>query len=265
MRSIWKGSISFGLVNVPVKVYSATEEQTVKFHQVHLHDHGRIRYQRVCEQCGQVVSFSDIDKAYEFEDGEMTVVTAQDLEDLPAERSREIEVLTFVPVTELDPTAYDRSYFLAPENKSATKSYGLLSHALQSTDRLAICNLTLRSRTRLGALRVRQFQDQQVMMVHTLLWPDECRQPEFPLLARPPQLSDQELTMAQMLVDTMSADAFDPSQHTDTYRQQVLELVAAKRDNTDLVRQLPAAPPDDEVADLLAKLTASVAARAVQP
>ncbi len=129
MRSIWKGSIAFGLVNVPVKVYSATEDHDLKFHQVHAKDNGRIKYKRVCEECGEVVEYRDIAKAYEADNGQTVVITDEDIATLPEERSHEIEVLEFVPATDIDPLMYDRSYFLEPDGKSS-KSYVLLAKAL---------------------------------------------------------------------------------------------------------------------------------------
>ena len=153
MRSIWKGSVAFGLVNVPVKVYSATEDHDIKFHQVHAKDNGRIRYKRVCEVCGEVVEFRDIAKSFESEDGQTVIITDEDIATLPEERSREIEVVEFVPADQLDPLMYDKSYFLEPDSKSS-KSYMLLAQTLAETDRVAIVHFALRSKTRLAALRV---------------------------------------------------------------------------------------------------------------
>ncbi|ETZ39062.1 ku protein [Mycobacterium intracellulare MIN_061107_1834] len=178
MRSIWKGSIAFGLVNVPVKVYSATQDHDIKFHQVHAKDNGRIRYQRVCEVDGEVVEYRDIARAYESDDGQMVIITDDDIATLPEERSREIEVLEFVPASDVDPMLFDRSYFLEPDSKSS-KSYVLLAKTLAETDRMAIVHFTLRNKTRLAALRVKDFGKRDVMVIHTLLWPDEIRDPDF--------------------------------------------------------------------------------------
>ena len=183
MRSIWKGSLSFGLVNVPVKVYSATEDHDVKFHQVHAKDHGRIRYKRVCEMCGEVVDYRDIARAYESDNGQTVIITDEDMATLPEEKSREIEVLEFVPASEIDPLMYDRSYYLEPDSKS-TKSYVLLAKTLANTERVAIVHFALRNKTRLAALRVKDFSKRDVMVIHTLLWPDEIRDPDFPCWTR---------------------------------------------------------------------------------
>ena len=226
MRSIWKGSIAFGLVNVPVKVYSATEDHDLKFHQVHAKDNGRIRYKRVCEVCGEVVEFRDIAKAYESDNGQTVIITDDDIATLPEERSHEIEVVEFVPASEIDPLMYDRSYFLEPDGKSP-KSYVLLAKTLADTERVAIVHFALRNKTRLAALRVKDFSKRDVMVVHTLLWPDEIRDPDFPVLDQKVEIKPAELKMAGQVVDSM-ADDFHPERFHDTYQEQLKELVEAK-------------------------------------
>jgi DNA end-binding protein Ku len=266
MRSIWKGSISFGLVNVPVKVYSATEDHDIKFHQVHAKDDGRIRYKRVCEICGEVVEYRDIARAYESDDGQTVVITDDDISTLPEERSHEIEVLEFVPATDLDPMMFDRSYFLEPDGKSA-KSYVLLAKTLAETDRVAIVHFTLRNKTRLAALRVKDFSKRDVMVVHTLLWPDEIRDPDFPLLDKKVEIKPAELKMAGQVVESM-ADDFNPDRYHDSYQDQLRELVDAKlaggSDNEGAFaadKQPTELDETEDVSDLLAKLEASVKAR----
>ena len=262
MRSIWKGSIAFGLVNVPVKVYSATEDHDLKFHQVHAKDNGRIRYKRVCEVCGEVVEYRDIAKAYESDDGQTVVITDEDVATLPEERSREIEVLEFVAANELDPLMYDRSYYLEPDSKS-TKSYVLLAKTLAQTDRVAIVHFALRNKTRLAALRVKDFGKRDVMVIHTLLWPDELRDPDFPVLDKEVEIKPAELTMAGQVVESMTDD-FHPEQYHDTYQEQLKELVEAKLEGGEAfpTEEQPAELDETEdVSDLLAKLEASVKAR----
>ncbi|MET0758164.1 MAG: Ku protein [Mycobacterium sp.] len=262
MRSIWKGSIAFGLVNVPVKVYSATEDHDLKFHQVHAKDNGRIRYKRVCEVCGEVVEYRDIARAYESDDGQTVVITDEDIATLPEERSREIEVVEFVPAGDLDPLMYDRSYFLEPDGKSS-KSYVLLAKTLMETDRVAIVHFALRNKTRLAALRVKDFSKRDVMVIHTLLWPDEIRDPDFPVLDKEVQIKPAELKMAGQVVESMTDD-FDPDQFRDTYQEQLHELVLAKLEGGEAftVEEQPAELDETEdVSDLLAKLEASVKAR----
>jgi DNA end-binding protein Ku len=262
MRSIWKGSIAFGLVNVPVKVYAATEDHDIKFHQVHAKDNGRIRYKRVCEVCGEVVDYRDIARAFESDDGHMVVVTDEDLATLPEERSREIEVLEFIPADQLDPLMYDRSYFLEPDSKSS-KSYVLLAKTLAQTDRVAIVHFTLRNKTRLAALRVKDFSKRDVMVIHTLLWPDEIRDPDFPVLDKEVQIKPTELKMAGQVVESMTDD-FDPDQFRDTYQEQLHELVQAKLEGGEAFtteEQPKELDETEDVSDLLAKLEASVKAR----
>ncbi|GFG74815.1 non-homologous end joining protein Ku [Mycobacterium botniense] len=262
MRSIWKGSISFGLVNVPVKVYSATEDHDIKFHQVHAKDNGRIRYKRVCEVCGEVVDYRDVARAYVSDDGQLVVITDEDIATLPEERSREIEVLEFVPANELDPMMYDRSYFLEPDGKS-TKSYVLLAKTLAETDRVAIVHFALRNKTRLAALRVKDFSKREVMVVHTLLWPDEIRDPDFPVLDKKVDIKPAELKMAAQVVESMAED-FNPDRYRDTYQDQLRELISAKLEGGEAfsVEEQPTQLDETEdVSDLLAKLEASVKAR----
>lgn len=262
MRSIWKGSIAFGLVNVPVKVYSATEDHDLKFHQVHAADNGRIQYKRVCSECGEVVEYRDIAKAYEADNGQTVVITEEDIATLPEERSHEIEVLQFVPASEIDPLMYDRSYFLEPDGKSP-KSYVLLAKALAETDQVAIVHFALRNKTRLAALRVKEFSKRNVMVVHTLLWPDEIRDPDFGSLDGGGEVRPAELKMAGQVVESMAAD-FRPEEFTDTYQAQLRELVEAKLSGGEAfpTPEAPAPLDDtDDVSDLLAKLEASVRRR----
>ncbi|MBS4729117.1 Ku protein [Mycobacterium sp. SM1] len=262
MRSIWKGSISFGLVNVPVKVYAATQDHDIKFRQVHARDNGRIRYQRVCEVCGEVVEYSDIARAYESDDGRMVVITDDDIATLPEERNHEIEVLGFVPASELDPMMYDRSYFLEPEGKSS-KSYVLLAKTLAETDRVAIAHFALRNKTRLAALRVKDFSKRTVMVVQTLLWPDEIRDPDFPVLDKKVEIKPAELKMAGQVVESM-AEEFNPDRYHDIYQEQLRELIDAKLEGGQAftVEEQPTELEEaEDVSDLLAKLEASVKAR----
>jgi len=265
VRSIWKGSVAFGLVNVPVKVYSATEDHDLKFHQVHAQDNGRIKYQRMCDECGEAVEYRDIAKAYEADSGQTVVITDADIATLPEERSHEIEVLEFVPAAEIDPLMYDRSYFLEPDGKSS-KSYVLLAKALAATDRVAIVHFALRNKTRLAALRIKRFGKRDVMVVHTLLWPDEIRDPAFPSLGEDVEVRAPELKMAGQVVESMAGD-FNPEQYTDTYQEQLQVLVESKLAGGQAFAtvEAPARLDDtDDVSDLLAKLEASVRRRREQ-
>lgn len=256
MRSIWKGAISFGLVSVPVKVYSATESHDVSLHQVHNKDGGRIRYQRKCEVCDEVVDYRDIDKAYD--DGERTVVlTEKDLKSLPAERNHEIEVVEFVPDDQIDLLRLDRSYYLEPEEKTL-KQYTLLRRALEDSDRTAVVRFALRQKTRLAALRVRG----DVLLLQTLLWDDEVREPAFDVLKQVPRISQKERDMAAQLVDSLAGD-FDSSAFTDEYQEQLRTLVEAKLEQgeaLDTDATFGKSEEDDEadVVDLMEALKRSI-------
>jgi DNA end-binding protein Ku len=226
MRSIWKGSLSFGLVNVPIKLYSATEDHDVPLHQVHDKDGGRIRYKRVCEIDGEVVEYENIAKAYV--EGDQTVIlTDEDFKALPAERSKDIDVVEFVPSDQVDPIMFDKSYYLAPDSKS-TKAYVLLMKTLEDSDRTAIVQFALRQRTRLAALRVRD----GVLTMQTLLWDDEVREARFPELDETPSITAAELKMSRQLVDSFASD-FSPEKFTDDYQEQLRTLVEAKLEQGD--------------------------------
>jgi DNA end-binding protein Ku len=226
MRSIWKGSLSFGLVNVPVKLYSATEDHDVSLHQVHDADGGRIRYKRVCEIDGETVDYEHIAKAYV--DGEQTVIlTDDDLASLPVERSKDIDVVEFVPSAQIDPIMFDKSYYLSPDSKS-TKAYVLLMRTLEESDRTAIVKFALRQKTRLAALRVRD----GVLTMQTLLWDDEVREARFPELDDAPSLTAAELKMSKQLVESFASD-FTPEKFTDDYQEQLRTLIEAKLEQGD--------------------------------
>lgn len=219
MRAIWSGEVSFGLVSVPVKLYSATESHDVSLHQVHDADGGRIRYQRRCEVCEKKIDYKNIDRAYD--DGESTVViTKEEMEELPADESKEIAVEQFVPEGQIDSLILDKAYFLEPAGKSA-KSYVLLRRTLEGAERVAIVKFTLRSRTRLAALRVRD----DVIILQTMRWADEMRDSGFDVPQ--PKVTKKELEMAASLVESYSED-FEPERFTDEYQEQLQELIEEK-------------------------------------
>ncbi|QVI20034.1 Ku protein [Nocardia tengchongensis] len=258
MRSIWKGSIAFGLVNVPVKVYTATEDHDIKFHQVHAADGGRIRYERLCTVDGQPVQYSDIDRAYESPDGDRVILTDEDFAKLPAAEKHEIPVLQFVPSEQIDPILFDKSYYLEPDS-TTPKAYALLAKTLEHVDRVALVHFTLRQKTRLAALRVRD----GVLVLQTLLWPDEVRAVAFEKLDGVAAPKDQELKMAETLVDTLSDD-FDPSLYVDEYQIELKKLLdeAIASGSSKVTRAPETAAPqmDAEVVDLVAALQRSLEA-----
>jgi DNA end-binding protein Ku len=255
MRSIWKGAISFGLVSIPVRLYTATEEKDVSFHQVHREDGGRIRYKRVCSVDGEEVPYADIAKGYELPGGEMVVLTDDDLADLPLSTSRVVDVLSFVPLDQVDPIYFAKSYFLEPD-KTATKPYLLLRNALERSGMVALVKVAIRTKEVLATLRVRD----GVLVMETMIWPDEVRVPDFPFLEEDVTVRPQELTMAESLIDSMAGD-FDPSQYHDDYREALQQVVDAKVEGREIVEpQEEKIAPGGGVVDLMAALRESVAA-----
>ncbi|MGW4366315.1 non-homologous end joining protein Ku [Nocardia takedensis] len=258
MRAIWKGSIAFGLVNVPVKVYTATEDHDIRFHQVHAADGGRIKYDRVCTVCGKSVQYADIDKAYESPEGEKVVLTDEDFAKLPAAEKHEIPVLQFVPSEQIDPILFDKSYYLEPDSNTP-KAYVLLAATLERIDRTALVHFTLRQKTRLAAMRVRD----GVLVLQTLLWPDEVRVVDFESLDDISEPRPQELKMAETLVESMSDD-FDPDHYTDEYQIELKRVLdeAIASGTGKVVSQEKAEPAemDAEVVDLVAALQRSLEA-----
>src|SRR3954467_1129148 len=191
MRAIWKGAVSFGLVSGPVKLYAATGSHDISFPQVHAKDGGRIKYQRVCSIDGEEVAYADIAKGYETEDGQMVILDDQDFAELPTTSSREISVEKFVPSDQIDPLMLEKSYYLEPE-KSGLKPYALLRDALLDADRMAVVTVALRNRTTVAVLRVRD----DVIVLQTMMWPDEVRTPDFGSLNDVEAAKPQELKMA---------------------------------------------------------------------
>ena len=253
MRAIWKGAVSFGLVSVPVKLYAATESHDISFRQVHAKDGGRIKYQRVCSVDGEEVAYADIAKGYETPDGQMVVLDDDDFAELPASSSREISVEKFVPTDQIDPMWFEKSYYLEPE-KAAAKPYALLREALKEADRVAVVTVSIRTRMTTAVLRVRD----DVIVMQTMLWPDEVRKPDFAgLSATEHAATPNELTMAKLLVDTLAGD-YDADEYEDDYQTAVEALVQAKLEGGEV--KAPEAPKKStgEVVDLLAALQRSV-------
>ncbi len=253
MRAMWKGEISFGLVMIPVRLYAATEHKDITFRQVHRTDGGRIRFRRVCSVCGEEVPFSDVAKGYELPDGEMVVLTDEDMAELPLPTARSIEVLHFTPAEQVDPIMWERSYYTEPEPKGA-RAYALLRDALERSGMVAVARVALRQRETLAALRSRE----GVLVLVTLLWPDEIRVPDFEFLDTDVEVRPQELRMATSLIDSMTTD-FDPSEYGDSYREALQALVDAKVEGHEVAQ--PAPPTEAEpVTSLADALKASLAA-----
>ena len=254
MRAIWKGSISFGLVTIPVRLFSATEEKDVSFHQVRRSDGSRIKYKRVAAADGEEVAYGDIAKGYELPSGETVVLTDDDFKDLPLTTSRAIDVLQFVPLEQVDPIYFAKSYYLEPD-KTGTKPYVLLRDALEESGKVAVVKVALRNRESLATLRVRD----GVFVLETMLWPDEVRVPEFDFLDEDVEVRPQELAMAGSLIETLSGE-FDPTQFTDSYREALQAVIDAKVEGREVVQPESAQPTSGTVVDLMAALRASVEA-----
>lgn len=261
MRSIWNGTIAFGMVSVPVKLFSATEDHELVAHQVHAHDGGKIRYHKVCEACDEKVSAGDIAKRFEVE-GQVATLTDDDLANLPSAASRVIEVVEFIPADTIQPIMIDKSYYLGPADSGASiKPYALLARTLAASNRVAVVKFTLRSKSRLAALSVTG--KAEILTLHALRWPDEIREPELPSLdsavleRKRGELTEAELNMAASVVDSMSREASNLDGYRDEFREELRELVMSKLED---------APEDvEEVSDLLAALEQSVKARAQEP
>ncbi|QGV78569.1 Ku protein [Streptomyces ficellus] len=253
MRSIWNGAISFGLVSIPIKLVNATENRSISFRQVHTEDGGRIRYRKVCELDGEEVSADQIGKAYEEADGTMIPITDEDLASLPLPTAKTIEIVAFVPASQIDPLQIDAAYYLSANGVPAAKPYTLLREALKRSERVAIAKFALRGRERLGMLRVVD----DVIAMHGLLWPDEIRRPEGVAPDTSVTVRDAELDLADALMDTLGE--VDIETLHDDYRAAVEEMIAAKAEGA----EVPAPKeerPGGQVIDLMAALESSVRA-----
>ncbi|GAA3839108.1 Ku protein [Saccharothrix violaceirubra] len=248
---MWRGAISFGLVTIGVRLFTASEEHDFRFHQVHREDGGRVRYRRVCQVCGSEVAFADIAKGYELDDGRMVVMSDDDFRALPVNTDHAIDVVEFVPAVEVDPIYFQRSYYLEPD-KAAARPYVLLRSVLAESGRLAVVKITIRQRESLAVLRARA----DVLVLHTMLWPDEIRRPEFDFLGSGVEVRPQELRMASSLVESM-AGSFAPESFSDDYTVALRRVIEAKAEGA----ELPVAPveePAGEVIDLMTALERSV-------
>lgn len=254
-RSIWKGAVTFGLVTIPIRMYGATEEKDISFRQVHDADGGRIRYKRVCDVCGEEVPYEHIAKGYESADGRMVTLEAADFEDLPLPSAKAIEIVQFIDIASIDPTYYNKAYFLEAEGPGV-KPYVLLRSALADANKVGLVKVAVRTRETLALVRAKD----EVLMLHTMLWPDELRDGEF---AAPPtsvSASDAEVGMASMFIEQLSGD-FEPAAFEDSYRTALEQVVTAKLEGVPLpTGEAADGPHEADVVDLVAALKASVEA-----
>ncbi len=254
MRVVWRGTISFGLVSIPVRLYVATESKNVPSHQIHMSDGGRVQYKRVCSIDGAEVPYEEIGRGYESATGEIVVLSDVDLAMLPAKTSRSIEVVSFLPMHAVDPIFLDRSYYVEPEPQGA-RAYRLLREALRKQGRVAVAKVTLRDREIIAVLRVHD----DVLILATMLWPDEVREPRFPFMADNDEWStpSQELAMAEALIDSLADDALDPGRYRDVHRETLTALIDAKATGRTVTEE---PQPGAAGPDLLSALRASIEA-----
>jgi DNA end-binding protein Ku len=256
-RSIWSGAISFGLVNVPVKLYSAVSRKTVRFHQLNSKTGHRIAQKRVDSVTNEEVPYEDIVKGYELTKDRYVLITPEELDALDPEKTRTIDIEDFVDLADIDPIHYDHPYYLVPD-KGAAKAYGLLLQAMEQSEKVAVARVVIRSKEQLVAIRP---APGGVLTMETMIFADEVVDPEdideLPE-AKELKVSDREIKMAQQLIDSLSSD-FEPEKYRDEYREKVLELIERKASGEEIAVQ-PEAPEPKKVPDLMAALEASLAA-----
>ncbi|MGA2530359.1 MAG: Ku protein [Acidimicrobiales bacterium] len=260
-KAVWTGSLSFGLVNVPVGLYSATEDQSIHFNQFRAGTSERIRNKRVGEQSGEEVAYADIVKGYDLGGGEYVILTPEELASVAPGPSRTIEVTDFVDISDIDPIYFDKPYFLAPHGKNGDRAYELLRRVMEETNKVAIATFVMREKQYLVAVR----PEKSALVLETLLFADEVRDPvkEIDVLPVQANFEVRELDMAKLLIDSMTTD-WEPARYRDTYRERVEELIDQKRQGTVVVSDGPRAEPAP-VVDLLAALQASVSAARGRP
>ncbi len=253
-RAMWSGSVSFGLVSIPVKLYGATEDKDISFHQVHAVDGGRVKYQRVCDKCGEVVAWGDIAKGYEAADGRVAVLTSEDLDALPLTSLKAVDVVQFVDAGEIDEMYLQRTYFMEPQ-KTGQKPYVLLREALCRGNKVAVVKVALRSRESLALIRPHK----DLLLMHTMYWPDELRDGAFAAPSEEVKISDAEIDMANLLIGQLEG-TFDAAAYSDSYRDALEKVVEAKLSGVPLPEQSETSQPVGDVVDLMATLKASVEA-----
>ncbi len=253
MRSIWKGAITFGLISIPVSLYSAVQEKTLKFHLLHDEDGGRIRYKRECAKCGKEVDWDNIVKGYEYSKDHYVRLTDEDLDAVDVDSVRAIDIVSFVPLEDIDPIYFNKTYYVAPE-AAGLKAYQLLAEALDAEGQVGVAKVSLRDKERLATVRLKD----GVFVLETMYWPDEIREADFPELEKRVSVRDQEVKMARQLVQQLSG-SFEPEQFKDDYRAALEEVVKQKIEGEEItIAAEPEAEPT-KVVDLMEALKASVA------
>ncbi|MCX4617687.1 Ku protein [Streptomyces mirabilis] len=252
-RTIWSGAISFGLVTVPIHVVSATEDHSVRFHQVHLEDMARVRVRKYCSLEDREVAQSEIGKGYELSKDTIVPVLDEELQLMPLPTAKAIELVAFMPAESIDPIRVGDGYYLQPDGKVAAKPYKLLAQALERSSKVAVAKFAWSGRERLGLLRVRD----GVIVLHSMRWDDEIRDPSE-LAPGAVELTDQEIAEAELLIDRLTRDDLEGEEFTDQYTKAVEQLIEAKREGHEAPETPEREAPTGEVVDLMAALQESV-------
>lgn len=251
MRSIWNGAITFGLISIPVRLFAAVDEKDVSFRQLHAKDNGRIRYKRICEVCDEEVPYEEIVRGYEYEKDRYVIFTEDELQRIPAD-IRAVDIVSFVPLQEIDPIYFQKPYYLAPE-PTGLKAYRLLERAMEDAGRVGLAKVAIRDKEHLATLRIKG----EVMVLETMHWPDEIREPQFDVLDKKVELRKQEIEMAKSLVENLT-DSFRPEEFHDEYRERLEAAAQAKIEGEEIA--IPPTREPTKVADLMEALRASVEA-----
>ena len=253
MQAIWRGAINFGLISIPVRLFSATEEKTLRFNMLHKEDNGRVSFNRTCKVCGKDnLTGDDLHRGYEYEKGQYVTFEDDEIDNVQIDTSHTVEVVHFVASEQIDPIYYLKSYYLAPD-ELGVKAYGLLRKALSESDRVAVAKVAIRDKERLGTLRVRD----NVLVLETMYWPDEIREARFAEVERDIDVSSGDEKMANMLIDSLTED-FEPSQYHDRYREALLEAVDQKISGNKIVAPAAAEEGAPQVVDLTEALKRSL-------
>ncbi len=251
MHTIWKGAISFGLVNIPIKLYAATEDKDVKLRSLHKEDHSPIKYEKVCPACEKSLSMDDIVKGYEYEKGKFVVLQDKDLEELKTEESKTVEIIDFVDLKEIDPIFFNRSYYLGP-SENGGKPYALLKQAMEDSGKIGIAKINIRSKQHLAVVRVYE----NGLVLETIFFPDEVRDANHvPGLPDNVELNQKELKMAIQLIEQLTAP-FEPEKYQDDYREALMDVIQQKISGEEI--KVAKKAPKKNVADLMEALQASI-------
>ncbi|TLS37859.1 Ku protein [Pseudalkalibacillus caeni] len=251
MHTMWKGSISFGLVNIPIKLYAATEDKDIKTRMIHKECHTPIKYEKTCPTCEKEVSSDDIVRGYEYEQGKYVVLEKEELEALNNQNNKSIEIVDFVKLEEIDPIYYNRSYFVGP-NENGGKPFMLLKKAMEDSGKIGVAKVTIRSKEHLALVRVYK----KGLVLETMYFPDEVRSIDHvPSIPENLELSEKELDMANQLIDQLTTE-FNPEKYKDERREAMMELIETKISGNEI--KVPKAAPKPNVVDLMDALQASI-------